>query len=82
MVRNPIYVGVLEILVGEAMLFESLTLVGYALLVGLAFHLFVVSFEEPALRKTFGAAYEEYRNAVPRWIPTVVRAKGTGRERG
>jgi len=80
MVRNPIYIGVLGILVGEAMLFESLTLLGYALFAGLAFHLFVVSFEEPALMKTFGAAYEEYRNAVPRWIPTAIRAKRTGRE--
>jgi hypothetical protein len=58
----------------------SLTLLGYALFVEPAFHLFVVSFEEPALRKAFGTAYEEYRKAAPRWIPTVIRAKRTVRE--
>lgn len=74
-VRNPIYVGVLLILAGEAALFESLTLLIYALFVWLVFHIFVVAYEEPTLKEKFGTPYEEYRKAVPRWIPTVVRAK-------
>ena len=75
LVRNPIYVGVLLILAGEAVLFESLTLLIYALFVWLVFHIFVVAYEEPTLKEKFGAAYEEYRKAVPRWIPTGVCAK-------
>lgn len=75
LVRNPIYVGVLLILAGEGVLFESLTLLIYALLVWLVFHIFVIAYEEPTLKEKFGTAYEEYRTAVPRWIPAWVRAK-------
>ena len=75
MVRNPIYVGVLLILAGEAMLFESVTLLFYAFLLWLVFHLFVVFYEEPTLQEKFGAAYEEYCKAVPRWIPRRLDAK-------
>lgn len=83
-VRNPMYVSVGLVLVGEALLFESLILLVYALLLGLGFHLFVVCYEEPTLRRKFGAAYEEYCRAVPRWIPEVRRRprRGSGvRER-
>jgi protein-S-isoprenylcysteine O-methyltransferase Ste14 len=68
-VRNPMYVGVGLILVGEAIVFESLTLLAYALFVWSMFHLFIVYYEEPTLRRKFGAAYEEYCKAVPRWMP-------------
>jgi protein-S-isoprenylcysteine O-methyltransferase Ste14 len=37
----------------------------------LAFHLFVVLYEEPALRKSFGGSYDRYRESVPRWIPRI-----------
>src|SRR3990170_2017554 len=47
----------------------SLPLAAYAGLLWLAFHLFVVSYEEPFLRKKFGSAYDEYCNHVPRWVP-------------
>ena len=68
-VRNPMYVGVGLVLLGEAMVFSSWALLRYALVFALGFHLFVVFYEEPALKKKFGAAYEGYCNAVPRWIP-------------
>jgi protein-S-isoprenylcysteine O-methyltransferase Ste14 len=68
-VRNPMYVTLGLVLGGEAILFQSLRLLAYALLAWLACHLFVVFYEEPTLRKKFGAAYEAYRQAVPRWIP-------------
>jgi protein-S-isoprenylcysteine O-methyltransferase Ste14 len=68
-VRNPMYVGVVTALVGEALFFESRALVIYAAAAWLAFHLFVVLYEEPHLRDTFGADYEDFRAAVPRWIP-------------
>ena len=51
------------------MLFHSLLLVGYALLVWVAAHLFVVLYEEPSLRRRFGKSYEAYLRAVPRWLP-------------
>jgi protein-S-isoprenylcysteine O-methyltransferase Ste14 len=68
-VRNPMYVGVELVLWGEALLFSSTSLLLYALLFGIGFHVFVLAYEEPTLRKKFGASYQEYCQAVPRWIP-------------
>lgn len=63
------YVGVLAAIAGEAVLLQSVTLFLYALLVGSMFQIFVVKWEEPHLRRKFGASYEEYCRQVPRWIP-------------
>jgi len=68
-VRNPMYIAVLTIILSEAILFHSLLLVGYALIVGTAVHLFVVLVEEPSLRHQFGESYETYLRTVPRWLP-------------
>jgi protein-S-isoprenylcysteine O-methyltransferase Ste14 len=68
-VRNPMYVGVALVLFSEALLFSSPRLLDYALLVGTGFFLFVIAYEEPTLRKKFGASYQTYCRAVPRWIP-------------
>jgi len=68
-VRNPMYVGGLLILGGEADLFHSWAVVLYALAVFSATHLFVVFYEEPVLKKKFGASYKSYCKKVPRWIP-------------
>jgi protein-S-isoprenylcysteine O-methyltransferase Ste14 len=68
-VRNPMYLAVLSVVIGEAMLFHSLLLVGYALLVWMAVHLFVVFVEEPSLRRQFGESYETYLRMVARWLP-------------
>ncbi len=76
-VRNPMYVGVVLALIGEAIFFESEVLGFYAAIVALSFHLFVVLFEEPSLRALFGADYEKYRASVPRWIPRLRPWKGT-----
>ncbi len=70
-VRNPMYVGVLLVLVGEAALFRSASLLVYAALLFVAFHLFVVLYEEPTLQQQFGESYARYRNSVPRWIPRI-----------
>jgi len=72
-VRNPMYIAVGLVLGGEAILFQSYRLVVYILLAWLASHLFVVFYEEPTLRKKFGAAYEAYCQAVPRWVPRFPR---------
>jgi protein-S-isoprenylcysteine O-methyltransferase Ste14 len=70
-VRNPMYVAVTALILGQAFLFGSLHLLGYALLPWLAAHLFVLIYEEPTLRRSFGAEYETYCANVPRWIPRV-----------
>ncbi len=67
-VRNPIYLAALLVVLGEAWLFASPRLLAYAAVMALCCHLFVTGYEEPALRRRFGAAYLEYRHAVPRWI--------------
>ena len=69
------YVGVGLVLFGGAAAFASLALLRYALFVVLAFHLFVIFYEEPTLKRKFGAAYEAYCQTVPRWIPKVLFAK-------
>lgn len=66
--RNPMYLGVLTVVVGEALLFRTPRLLAYAAGLLALFHLFVVLYEEPTLRRQFGAAYEDYRSRVPRWL--------------
>ena len=68
-VRNPIYLGVTAIIVCEAIMFGSLSLTVYAVLVLIGFHLRVVLYEEPTLARSFGAEWERYLQAVPRWLP-------------
>jgi protein-S-isoprenylcysteine O-methyltransferase Ste14 len=68
-VRNPMYVSVIGVIVGEALLFGQMELLAYAALVWLFFHLFVVAYEEPAMRRQFPADYTAYSRSVPRWLP-------------
>lgn len=68
-VRNPMYVAIVSAILGQALLFGSLTLIAYAALVWLMFHSFVAFYEEPVLRRKFGDSYDAYRAAVPRWLP-------------
>jgi protein-S-isoprenylcysteine O-methyltransferase Ste14 len=68
-VRNPMYLGVARAILGEAALFRSLHVAAYAGVMLLTAHVFVVFYEEPALRRQFGESYEEYRRNVPRWLP-------------
>jgi protein-S-isoprenylcysteine O-methyltransferase Ste14 len=68
-VRNPMYISVLLVVLGQAALFRSWPLLIYAACLWLFFHLFVLFYEEPVLQKKFGASYEQYRHSVPRWIP-------------
>jgi protein-S-isoprenylcysteine O-methyltransferase Ste14 len=70
-VRNPMYIGVFTVLVGEAVTFRSAVLLGYAAFFCVPVQLFVVFYEEPTLRRQFGESYEEYRRAVPRWVPKI-----------
>jgi protein-S-isoprenylcysteine O-methyltransferase Ste14 len=68
-VRNPGYVAVDAMLIGQALFFASPGLLLYAGLVALAFHVFVLLYEEPTLRAAYGEEYEAYCRRVPRWIP-------------
>ena len=63
------YVGVSLVLLGEALWFASPTLLVYTLVVWLGFHLRVILYEEPVLRKQFSDSYLDYCRKVPRWIP-------------
>jgi protein-S-isoprenylcysteine O-methyltransferase Ste14 len=68
-VRNPMYIGVLGIILGQGLLFGDGRLYAYGVLLWLVVHVFIVGYEEPTLRRSFGSEYEAFRRNVPRWIP-------------
>ena len=72
-VRNPMYLAVIATIVGQGLLLGRMILFLYALTVGLAFSVFVRGYEEPTLSRRYGAEYEAYRRAVPRWWPRLRR---------
>lgn len=67
--RNPMYVGVLCIILGWLVMFQSLVLAAHALAVFTLFQLFITLYEEPHLRRVFGAEYENYCRKAGRWLP-------------
>jgi protein-S-isoprenylcysteine O-methyltransferase Ste14 len=78
--RNPMYVGVVTAVVGQALWARSPRIAAYAALLAAMFHLRVVIFEEPVLRRSFGADYERYIAEVPRWFGR--RARTSSHARG
>lgn len=66
--RNPMYLGVVLMLIAEALFMRSTELWIYALLVFIVFNMFTLFFEEPRLRRDFGAEYRRYCEKVRRWI--------------
>lgn len=68
-VRNPMYVAVVSLILGQALLFGSWPAVIWGVVVFVAVHLFVVAYEEPTLGAQFGADYARYRAHVGRWLP-------------
>ena len=68
-VRNPMYVAVVSLVLGQGLFFGSVRVLEYGFAVWVAFHLFVRVYEEPTLQKTYGQEYEEFRANVPRWFP-------------
>jgi protein-S-isoprenylcysteine O-methyltransferase Ste14 len=68
-VRNPMYVAVVSAILGQGLLLGNVTLLEYGGLVWLLFHLFVLVYEEPTLRASFGSEYKVFCAEVPRWIP-------------
>ncbi len=75
-VRNPMYAGVLSIILGQSLLFGDGRLFAYGVLLWLGVHVFVVGYEEPTLRRSFGSEYEAFRRNVPRWIPRLSPWRG------
>jgi protein-S-isoprenylcysteine O-methyltransferase Ste14 len=68
-VRNPMYVAVVSTILGQGLFLGNVRLLEYGGLVWLLFHGFVLIYEEPTLRASFGSEYESFCAAVPRWIP-------------
>jgi len=68
-VRNPMYVGLLITILGQALLFGSPWLVLYAICLWIITAAFVRWYEEPTLARTYGNEYEAYRRNVPAWLP-------------
>jgi protein-S-isoprenylcysteine O-methyltransferase Ste14 len=69
-VRSPMYVGVLLLVAGQALLLGQEILFAWAVAAWLIFTSFLVFYEEPELRRRFGAEYDDYRRRVRRWVPT------------
>ena len=63
-------IGAILALLGAAAFYQSQAIAGYAAAFFVVMHLFVIAYEEPTLRGTFGAAYDEYCSRVGRWYPT------------
>ncbi len=74
-VRNPGYISVVAMVLGQGLLFGSIAVLEYAIVLALGFHIFVLAYEEPTLRASFGADYETYCRQVPRWIPRLRNAR-------
>ena len=68
-VRNPMYVANIAIVAGSGSVFQSWLLFVWAAVLFVAFHLFVITYEEPTLYRLFGSEYANYRQTVSRWIP-------------
>jgi protein-S-isoprenylcysteine O-methyltransferase Ste14 len=68
-VRNPMYLAVAALIVGQALLLGQSVLLLYAVAFGLAVAAFVRGYEEPVLARRYGTQYDAYRRAVPAWLP-------------
>lgn len=68
-VRNPMYLSVTLVLLGEALLAGSAALLAYWAIWFLGVNVFVLWYEEPILRRRFGASYESYTRRIRRWLP-------------
>jgi protein-S-isoprenylcysteine O-methyltransferase Ste14 len=70
-VRNPMYAAVVSLILGQGLVFGDVRVLEYGIAVWIALHLFVLIYEEPTLRRTFGFEYEDFCTNVSRWIPRV-----------
>jgi protein-S-isoprenylcysteine O-methyltransferase Ste14 len=75
-VRNPMYVAVVSTILGQGLILGNATLLEYGGIVWVLFHLFVLVYEEPTLRASFGSEYELFCTHVSRWIPRFTPWRG------
>jgi protein-S-isoprenylcysteine O-methyltransferase Ste14 len=75
-VRNPMYVAVTALIVGQGLLFGSVVVIAYGAIVWVGFFLFVLVYEEPALDGQFADEYTRYRANVRRWVPRIKPWRG------
>jgi protein-S-isoprenylcysteine O-methyltransferase Ste14 len=68
-VRNPMYVAVVSLILGQGLIFGDVRVIVYGLCAWLITHLFVLFYEEPTLRRSFPADYADFSTHVPRWMP-------------
>jgi protein-S-isoprenylcysteine O-methyltransferase Ste14 len=80
-VRNPMYIAVVLLVFGQALFFANVYVALYGALLGIVFHVFVTQYEEPTLRRQFGADYDAFRSHVPRWIPRMKPWQGARAQR-
>jgi protein-S-isoprenylcysteine O-methyltransferase Ste14 len=67
--RNPMYVAVICLIASRALHWQSYPVLFYMIFIAACFHLFVIAYEEPHLKRLFGEPYEDYCKRVPRWLP-------------
>lgn len=75
-VRNPMYVAVVSIILGQALIFAHWPLAAYAAIMGAFMAAFVRIYEEPVLARRYGSQYEAYRTNVPGWLPRLTPWRG------
>jgi len=75
-VRNPMYVAVVSLILGQAVLLGSVGTLIWGVVVWLTVHAFVLAYEEPTLSRTYGEQYDRYRANVRRWIPRLTPWSG------
>ena len=75
-VRNPMYVAVVSLILGQGLWFGDVAVLGYGLIIWLTVHLFVLGYEEPTLSSSFGEQYDRYRANVRRWLPRLTPWRG------
>ncbi|HEU5217430.1 MAG TPA: isoprenylcysteine carboxylmethyltransferase family protein, partial [Gemmatimonadales bacterium] len=69
-VRNPMYVGVITILIGELLITRTGSMLAFLGAWIVVVNFFIIGYEEPTLRRMFGDSYERYARRVGRWIPS------------
>jgi protein-S-isoprenylcysteine O-methyltransferase Ste14 len=69
-VRNLMYIGAGLALIGAALVYGSISLLSYIVILFPVSHIFIIFYEEPTLRRTFGEDYEDYCHKVKRWLPS------------
>jgi protein-S-isoprenylcysteine O-methyltransferase Ste14 len=75
-VRNPMYLAVAAIIGGQALIFQSGAVLGWLVAFMVLVLTFVTAYEQPTLRRTYGASYEAYCDAVPGWFPRLTPWRG------